>query len=57
MLGPGDERDVLEPVAAVVHRRRTLVELAFKVEGLLVEAGQKQPELFLEQLAVLFRIE
>src|SRR5712691_10205889 len=52
VLGPGYHRDLLDPVAAVVDRRRTLVALAFVAKGALVEALEQQLELLLEQLAI-----
>src|SRR5262245_60789629 len=48
MLGPGYHGDVLEAVAAILDRRRTLVVLALVMEGIFVEALEKELELLLE---------
>ena len=57
MLGPGYHGDVLEPVAAIFDRRRTLVVLAFVMEGIFVEALEKELQLLLEQFAIGLRVE
>jgi hypothetical protein len=52
MLGAGNDGDLLEPVAAIVDRRRTLEMLALEMKGILVEALEQKLELLLEQRAV-----
>ncbi len=57
VLRPRHQGDVLDGVAAILDRRRRLVVLALVVERLLVEAGQQELQLLLEQLAVLLGVE
>ena len=57
VLGPWHHGDVLQPVASVVDRWRTLEVLALEVEGLFVEALQQELKLLLEVFAVGLGIE
>ena len=52
VLGPRDDGDLLELIAAIVDRRRALEILALVVERFLVEAFEQELKLFLEILAV-----
>src|SRR5262249_52409570 len=56
MFWPRHHRNILKAVTAIIDRWGAFVVLALEVEGLLVETGQQQPKLLLEQIAVLLGV-